>query len=142
MGSYNFGWDIHEGEIGEEIVRELLSGKPGMVEVKRDTIVSATGNIAVEYECRGRPSGIMVSTATWWAFVLSGKDFQDEIVIVILTERLRALCDYHIQKRETEPGGDDGQSQMVLLHVPRLLRWNPSLLRGTKGRLLAKAAGG
>ena len=132
MGSYNFGFDIEEGEVGEAIVRELLSGKRGTVEVKRDAIVSATGNIAVEYECRGMPSGIMTSTATWWAFVLSGDNYLDELVLMVLAARLRAICRYHIQKGEVKPGGDDGQSTMVLLHVPRLLSWNPAILRSAK----------
>lgn len=132
MGSCNFEFDLPEGEIGEDIVRELLSGKGGSIEVKRDTVVSDSGNIAVEFECRGAPSGIKTTKAMWWAFVLTGENYQDEIIIMILTERLRAMCDWSIQHRLFRPGGDGKQSKMVLLHLSRLLLWNPILVRTAK----------
>lgn len=129
MGHYNPDWDIPEGEIGEDIIRDLFSGRPGAVEVKRDTIVSDSGNIAVEFECRGRPSGIRLTKARWWAFLLSGKSYQDNIAILVLTERLRLMCEWLIEKGHWKPGGDDKQSKMVLLHLNRLLLWNPSSVK-------------
>jgi len=132
LGSYNFGFDLAEGEIAEDLVRELLSGKRGSIEIKRDTIVSESGNIAVEWECRGKPSGIRVTTAMWWAFVLTGEKYQDEIVIMVLTERLKAMCDWHIKKGKSVDGGDDKESKMVLLDLGRLLLWNPYVGRMPK----------
>jgi len=135
LGHYNPYYDIPEGEIGEDIVRALLSGKAGAVEVKRDTIVSDSGNIAVEFECRGRPSGIRVTKAMWWAYLLSGENYQDEVAIMVLTERLRAICEWLIKRGEWIPGGDDNQSKMVLLHLGRLLLWNPALVRVKQGAI-------
>ena len=133
LGHYNPDYDIPEGEIGEDIVRDLFSGRPGSVEVKRDTIVSDSGNIAVEFECRGRLSGIRATKAMWWVFLLSGENYQDEVAIMVLTERLRIMCEWLIEKGEWVPGGDDKQSKMVLLHLNRLLLWNPVLLRVKQG---------
>ena len=136
MGHYNPDFDIPEGEIGEDIVRDLFSGRPGSVEVKRDTIVSDSGNIAVEFEYRDRPSGIRATKAMWWVFLLSGKNYQDEVAIMVLTERLRVMCEWLIEngdKRDCTTGGDGNQSKMVLLHLNRLLLWNPTLVRVKQG---------
>ena len=37
------------------------------VEVKADYYIHKTGNIAIEYECRNKPSGINITTADYWA---------------------------------------------------------------------------
>lgn len=138
MGHYNPDWDIPEGEIGEDIVRDLFSGRSGAVEVKRDTIVSDSGNIAVEFEYRGRPSGIRATKAMWWAFLLSGENYQDNLAILVLTERLRVMCEWLIEngdKGDYATGGDGNQSKMILLHLNRLLLWNPALVRVKQGAI-------
>ena len=61
MGNYNFDLDLQDGEGGERLVQEILSGERGTVEVKRDFIVSESGRVAIEFLCRGRPSGIATS---------------------------------------------------------------------------------
>lgn len=133
MGSYQFDIDLLEGQIAEDKVRDMLLGKLGPIEVKRDTRVSESGNIAVEFECRGQPSGISTTTAAWWAFELAGENYKDEIIIWIETERLRAMCEWLISKDDWVPGGDDKQAKMVLLHLNRLLLWNPTLIRVKQG---------
>jgi hypothetical protein len=138
LGHYNPDYDIPEGEIGEDIIRDLFSGRPGSVEVKRDTIVSDSGNIAVEFEYRDRPSGIRATNAKWWVILLSGENYQDNLAIVVLTERLRTMCEWLIEngdKSDCTTGGDDNQSKMVLLHLNRLLLWNPTLVRVGQGAI-------
>jgi len=132
LGSYQFDIDLKEGQIAEAKVRDMLQGRLGPIEVKRDTIVSQSGNIAIEFECRGQPSGIETSMATWWAFELSGEQYGDEIIIWIEANRLRAHCHWLIEQGKCKPGGDDGESKMALLHLGRLLLWNPSLVRTAK----------
>ncbi len=70
-------WDIDyqigiQGEMWASDLREALQN--GSVEVKNDKEFIKTGNIYVEYECkRGgiyQPSGIKVTTALAWMFVL------------------------------------------------------------------------
>ena len=39
-------------------------------EVKHDIMSSKTGNLALEYECRGRDSGISKTEASYWAYKL------------------------------------------------------------------------
>ncbi len=59
----------------------------GSVECKVDRLASSTGNLAVETEYRGRPSGISTSTSTSWAFITSNE------VLIIRTAQLRRLID-------------------------------------------------
>ena len=53
------------------------------VEVKRDLKSADTGNVAVEVSYRGQLSGIYVSKATFWAFVLS-----DDEALLVRTPKL------------------------------------------------------
>ncbi len=103
------------------MLRELL--KDSRVEVKRDFCSATTGNVAVEYRCRGKPSGIATTEAQWQAFILSG-DYHDEIVILIKTERLRNLLKKNKERFKHVQGGDDDQSSLVLLPLPELFSKN------------------
>lgn len=71
----DFDLDFRYGLEGEQLVNELLTnGKT--VEVKRDRRWIETGNIYVEHECwynssqTWEKSGLSVSKAAYWAFVL------------------------------------------------------------------------
>ncbi len=51
---------------------DILTNHPinGQVtfEIKEDIKCAQTGNVVVEYESWGRPSGIMTTVADWWVF--------------------------------------------------------------------------
>jgi len=71
----SFDLDFGYGRKGEKLVEELLTeGKT--VEVKRDRKWWVTNNLYIEVECwymkskSWEPSGIMVTEASYWAFVL------------------------------------------------------------------------
>ena len=83
MKNSNWDLDLRAGETGESRVADLLS--LDTVEVKTDRRWYETGNIYIETECfyqasqTWEPSGIRVSKATHWAFVL-----EDSVLIVPL----------------------------------------------------------
>lgn len=112
-------WDLKLGEEGEQLVKHLL-GRARTIEVKRDFIASTSGNLAVEYECRGKPSGIAVTESDWWAFV-SGRGEANCVVIFIETKQLKELCRRYYQRGETISGGDGGLSRMVLVPICDIL---------------------
>jgi hypothetical protein len=58
----------------------------GRIEVKRDGLAMRTGSVAVETTYRGRPSGIMVTCGTSWAFVVG-----DEIIFVATVQLREAV---------------------------------------------------
>ena len=84
----SFDLDFSYGHEGEKLVEQLLTnGKT--VEVKRDRKWHQTGNVYIEIECwylkseSWEPSGLSVTQADYWAFVL------EDMVIMLPTESLR-----------------------------------------------------
>jgi len=71
----SFDLDFRFGQEGESLVNQLLT-EGGTVEVKRDRKWWSTNNLYIEVECWYRrsqnwePSGVMVTKAAYWAFVL------------------------------------------------------------------------
>ena len=89
MKNSSFDLDFSYGRLGETLVDELLTGGK-TVEVKRDRRWHETNNVYIEIECwynnsqSWEPSGLSVSEASYWAFVLEGS------VFIIPTEVLRS----------------------------------------------------
>ena len=82
----DFDLDLKFGVEGENTVSKILSIET--VEVKRDARWKETGNLYIETECwynsfqAWRPSGLSVSKATHYAFVLEG------MVVIVPTSDL------------------------------------------------------
>lgn len=87
MKDSNWDLDYRDGILGEKKIADLLS--MDTVEVKTDRRWKYTGNLYIETECYYKTtdtwekSGIMVSKATHWAFVL------EDSVLIVPTYRLR-----------------------------------------------------
>jgi len=88
MKNSNFDLDFSFGSEGEKLVKELLTG--GLtVEVKRDRKWHSTNNLYIEVECwymtkqAWEPSGLSVTTAAYWAFVL------EQSTLIVPTDVLR-----------------------------------------------------
>jgi len=118
-----FDIQLAEGEIAEEELRQLFTGGV-TIEVKRDFMVSDTGNIAIEEAYRGKPSGIETTEADVWAIVLDGPEYQGEVKILISTERLRCLVK---EVKKYVRGGDIKRSKMRLLPVEWLIKKSSQL---------------
>lgn len=108
-----------EGAIGNLLLR-------CPVEVKNDRRAAQTGNICVEY-CQFGPdgktlveSGILVTTATWWAFHWH-EDPNDGPVILVPTTLLKELCrKYKKDPKRVKLTGDNG-NRSILIPVAALL---------------------
>ena len=115
----DFKYDLLTGILdGESWVHSLLENKK--IEVKYDGDISnRTGNVYVEYECRGKKSGIATTEADYWVFKLSG-----ERAIVIGTKqlkgRLRELVSNGMAKSGVK-GGDNNLSVGVLVKIKDLI---------------------
>lgn len=138
MANYQFDKDIIIGESGEETVRKDLesmgakfigdnkdnkydliiekNNKEISYEIKTDVFCSPirdTGNIFVEYECRGKKSGILVSKADW--FVTYYKNLNE--IWYIKTDKLKELINNNPMKVVTFAGDANSNTKGVL--VPR-----------------------
>ena len=51
-----------------------VGGKEVTIEVKEDVRTKDTGNVVIECESRGKPSGIMTSKADFWVFRVHTED--------------------------------------------------------------------
>lgn len=129
-GNYNFNKDVTNGEDGEIFIKNFLiykgfdfirknknkkydllmsyKGKSVKYEVKTDFYVGSekdTNNIVVEFESRGKPSGISVTESDFFVFYFP----KAEEVWNIKTEILKAI----ISKNKfdiSECGGDEGSN--------------------------------
>ena len=81
-----FDIDLSKAQIREKELRDIL-GK-AKVEVKTDSIWKGSKNLAVEFRCRGKPSGISVSEAEYYAFILDANTYTEGIIIIPIEKLL------------------------------------------------------
>ena len=113
----DFQYDWEFGKEGEDEIAKLLNDYK--VEVKRDRLTKQTGNVYIEYQSRGKPSGIKTTKADKWAYIL-----QDGCILIVDTELLKKALRYLIKARlcvTDMPGGDNNTSLGVLVSVERLM---------------------
>ena len=120
----NFDIDLRYGHDGEKLVHSILSGGY-KVEVKTDRLAHSTGNLAIEYKCRGKWLGISTTQADWWAFVLCNHSH----ILMIRTGELKSLVKrYHLDGK-IKRGGDDGLSEFVLVPLEDILYFDHVMLK-------------
>jgi hypothetical protein len=94
----------------------IINGKL-KVEVKSDYIATRTGNIAIEYKCNGKKSGIYSSEADYYLYFVIG---EPDRVFKIPTQELIALAE---EKGRKISGGDGGKSRMYLIKIKEFEKW-------------------
>ena len=85
------------------------------IEVKSDAIAKKTGNVFVEYQSRGKKSGIATTESDYYAFEI------DNTYIIISTEKLSKASRKYIGTDRDVLGGDSNTSKGILLPVIELV---------------------
>lgn len=99
---FNFQKDLALGTVGEEYIKSIFADDKIKLEVKKDDWAARTGNLALEFECRGKPSGILTTKADFYCFVI-GHHF----VLTLPVDFLRKIYDeYHNQPQYVKAMGD------------------------------------
>ncbi len=114
----NWENDLAFGESGEQrVIETLRSLGNGKVEVKTDRRAEQTGNVYIEYECNGCPSGLKTSDADWWAFVLGNR------VVFIPSQELRELANHYAQMpaRRKEQTRGTHTTKGIVIPIERLV---------------------
>tara|TARA_R110002110_G_scaffold98594_5_gene252270 strand:+ start:6827 stop:7198 length:372 start_codon:yes stop_codon:yes gene_type:complete len=110
----DFKYDLEIGLEGERIVDDLFKNK--RIEVKRDSWIGRSGNIAVEYESRGKPSGIAKTQADYWLFIFS-KEYEDKVMLIVETNKLKKVARNYYNKGSIKAMGDFNTSYSVLIPI-------------------------
>ena len=120
MGGFNpkFDIDLRFGQSGENWLK-WLGDDAALVEVKTERGKwMETGMLAIEYECRGKPSGIAVTAADYWIHLLSrnGKVVGGFIwPVTDLRVFLREVFRDNPRHLKLAVGGDGGASRLILV---------------------------
>ena len=95
----------------------MLQDKKIEVKSERD-VWKRTGNIAIEYECYGKPSGINATEADYWFHNLCvGEDVY--ATLVFKTENLKKILD-SLERKVSVNGGDHNASRTYLISLQKL----------------------
>ena len=112
-----FDLDLKYGQMREKQVHNMFYNKK--IEVKSERGVwFNSGNIAIEYESWGKPSGIRATESDYWFHNLCiGKD--EYCTLVFHTDTLRKIVD-KLDTFKTVSGGDNNASRMFLVNLQKL----------------------
>lgn len=99
------------------------------IEVKEDFSCERTGNVGVEFECRGKPSGINVSKADFYLYKVHCPDRGIRLYI-IKTSKLKKMISNKEYFRVVS-GGDPGSNSMNYLFKLDVIKSNFTYLGTT-----------
>ena len=112
-----FDIDLEYCTIREDKIADMLTNKKIEVKSERGMWLK-TGNIAIEYESYGKPSGINATEADYWFHNLC---IGDEVygTLVFKTDMLKKIVNSTDNKRIVS-GGDHNASKMYLMNIQKL----------------------
>jgi len=108
----DFKFDLEVGQVKEKELGDIFNNKK--IEVKYDLQALDTGNVYVEYESRGKRSGISTSESEFYCFAF-GDTFH-----LIETKLLKSRCRKYINTKRDKRGGDNNTSKGILLPIKEL----------------------
>ena len=109
-----FSKDLSYGKKHEKLVMKSMEN----FELKTDRMAHKTGNVYVEFQSRGKDSGIRTSKSDTWIFKIVSKGDRHLFSVQIPLTRLKKLVstDYRIV-----PGGDNLTSRGYLVLLTDLI---------------------
>lgn len=108
----SFDVELEFGQLAEELQERMAQGKKRF-EIKTDRLAHKTGNLFVEFESRGKPSGLSTTKADYWCFFVQ----ETGVFIWLLTTRLQEL----VKGKRVVPGGDNNTSKGYLLPLTEVV---------------------
>ena len=123
-----FDIDLEYGQVREQLVADMLQDKKIEVKSERD-LWQRTGNIAIEYESYGKPSGIDATESDYWFHNLCVGD-DTFCTLVFNTDSLKKIIKNLDYKRSVS-GGDNKASRMYLLNLQKL--FSSDVIKAFKG---------
>lgn len=112
-----FDLDLAYGTVREDKVAEMLQDKKIEVKSEKD-LWQKTGNICVEYQSWGKPSGIEATESDYWFHNLCIGD-DEYCTLVFKTDTLKKIVS-KLDTFRTVSGGDHNASRMYLVNLQKL----------------------
>ena len=123
-----FDIDLEYGKVRERHVADMLQDKK--IEVKSERgMWQNTGNIAIEYESYGKPSGINATESDYWFHNLCVGD-DTFCTLVFKVDSLKKIIE-NLDYKRTVSGGDHNASKMYLLNLQKL--FSSDVIKSFKG---------
>ena len=120
----DFDLDLKFGEFHEQLLFQSLSKTGNVtVEVKTDRLAAKTGNLAVEFRYRGRPSGIQTTKSDEYFFVIVEQDGSIRYRLNIPTAKLKKIAYRRYLNGLTTTGGQYNATEMILIPIIDLLNY-------------------
>ena len=104
-------------KFGEKYENELQKAVEGKVECKTDRICQKTGNVFIEIESRGKPSGIKTTKSKYFAICLWLEQRDLQTWVLIPTKILKKL----MKSFPIKNGGDNWTSRGHIIPKEKLL---------------------
>jgi len=112
-----FDLDLEYGKIREDKVADIFSKSKIEVKSERD-LWQKTGNICIEYESWGKPSGIRATESDYWFHNLCIGE-NEYCTLVFKTEVIKKIVD-KLDYFRSVSGGDNNASKMYLVNLQKL----------------------
>ena len=112
-----FDIDLKYGQLREKQVHDIFTNKKIEVKTERDWWYK-TGNIALEYECNGKPSGINATESDYWIQILA-KGNKNHCMLVFEVKELKKIVKKY-KEQYTSMVGDRHASKCVILPIKKL----------------------
>lgn len=94
-------------------------GRQTTLEIKHDLLAETTGNLAFEYRCRGKWSGINTTQAASWVYKF--KMQHRDCLLFLKTAVLRAML--KAEPWRSVRGGDDNAAEFMVVPVETAITW-------------------
>ena len=112
-----FDLDLQYGQLREQQVHDMFHNKKIEIKTERDWW-KKTGNIAIEYECNGKPSWIDKTESDFWIQILSlGVDNYCKLIFEV--PRLKRIVEKY-KSTHSRMVGDRNASKCVLIPLNEL----------------------
>ena len=114
----NFEYDLLFGQMWEQKIADILLNEKIEVKTERNQWKS-TKNIVIERACRGKPSGLATTEASYWLHIL---DIDGVMAGALLfrTDVLKKILNA-IPNPSKVKGGDDNASELILVSLTELM---------------------
>jgi hypothetical protein len=122
-GGKKFDLQLSAALVEERALADIFEfGRIVKIELKTEQwLWERTGNICIEYESNGLPSGIAATEADFWVHQLK-RDGQTLVYLMFPTARLKELARSAIRSGRVRIGGDGDRQKVALVRLRDVLK--------------------